>query len=161
MLQSDVEQIVPVILARASSERRRMDENPEGKCGIPNYRCLSKEPYRRRYLANYDCDRWEWTGDGSPRYLSRLYNILVVQTPNSASKTGDVKLRLENYLTEIVCIFCSWERPTLSRGIPVPLSELAWQRYRCLALCSKILQKELHGLDILHSYSDVSYYGLT
>lgn len=31
MLQSDVEQIVPVILARAGYERRRMEADPEGE----------------------------------------------------------------------------------------------------------------------------------
>lgn len=34
MLQSDVEQIVPVVLARAGYERRQMQDNPEGVSSI-------------------------------------------------------------------------------------------------------------------------------
>lgn len=38
MLQADVEQIVPFVLARAGYERRRMSAEPDGECEAPVFR---------------------------------------------------------------------------------------------------------------------------
>ncbi|KAF5382630.1 hypothetical protein D9615_003010 [Tricholomella constricta] len=68
LLQSDVEQIVPVILARAGYERRRMEADSDDEEILPTL-------------------------------IAILEN--GIEMVHQASKTGDVKLRLEKYLAEI------------------------------------------------------------